>query len=311
MHSDAKKRRFALLLAAGDLRRWADDIVLECFKTLGERKMNLNRIFQKLSTQFSTEFETLASEITHRGMAGLARERAISDLLSRYLPRRVSIGTGTVIDARGGESRQTDLVIYDKDCTSVFTIGGVNFYPCEGVIAVGEVKTQVDSGDDLATALDNIASTKGLDRTNQDRAEIITGPGISLEPLQRNFNPRENYRDQILGFLFTGGSMAKEHLLREFGRWNRTHDRRLWTNIYCDYNRFLMSYESNQLSPSTMEADNIYCTDESEVENLLLLFVCILADFVNKAHVARPNYFDYAGIGTTRHTDHPLTVEDE
>ncbi len=49
-----------------------------------------------------------------------------------------------------------------------------------------------------------------------------------------------------------------------------------------------------------MEAKSLYCTEESETQDLLLLFYCILADFIGKAHVARPRYFDYASIQETK-----------
>jgi hypothetical protein len=39
----------------------------------------------------------------------------------------------------------------------------------------------------------------------------------------------------------------------------------------------------------------------------LLLFVALLATFVNEAHVARPDLFAYAGIEQTIHLDYPPT----
>jgi len=74
-------------------------------------------------------------------------------------------------------------------------------------------------------------------------------------------------------------------------------------NLFCDFNKFLFSYEIPEaLSPSAMDATYFYGTDDSEVPDLLLLFYCILANFVSEAHVAKPNYFSYAEIDETKAT---------
>ena len=145
------------------------------------------------------------------------------------------------------------------------------------------------------------------DRSNQGKNLIITGPGMSLQPLK--FDPLTQHRDQIMGFIFTRTSMTKESVLESLREYNSRVERRLWLNLFCAYKSFLISYESEKgLTPSVMDAKRMYCTTQDELPNLLLLFVSILATFVNKAHVARPDYFSYANIKTTLHTDHPLTT---
>jgi hypothetical protein len=58
-----------------------------------------------------------------------------------------------------------------------------------------------------------------------------------------------------------------------------------------------------------MDAKGMYCTTSSERDGLLLLFFTLLATFVTEAHIARPNYFGYAGIDETDH-DSYLTGDD-
>ncbi len=173
---------------------------------------------------------------------------------------------------------------------------------------MGEVKSNINSRRDLEDALNKIKSVKELDRSNQGKNLIITGPGISLKGLK--FDPLTQHRDQILGFIFIRTSMTKETILEALQEYNSKVERRLWPNIFCAYRNFLISYEGDEkgLTPSAMDADRMYCTTEEEIPNLLLLFICILSTFISEAHVARPNYFDYANIVTTMHTDHPLTI---
>jgi len=185
----------------------------------------------------------------------------------------------------------------------------VKYFPCEVVLAVGEVKANIDSKRELEDALDKIRSVKELDRSNRGKNLIVTGPGISLSGFK--FDPLTQHRDQILGFVFTRTTMSKEAVLEVLQEYNSKVERRLWLNIFCAYKQFLISYEGEDekgpyLTPSTMDAKRMYCTTEDEVPNLLALFISILSTFINEAHVARPDYFDYLNIMTTMHTDHPL-----
>jgi hypothetical protein len=53
----------------------------------------------KQAASFRNEFDELAREIDHPGESGTAREHALRELLRKYLPRRVEVDTGFVIDA--------------------------------------------------------------------------------------------------------------------------------------------------------------------------------------------------------------------
>ena len=267
--------------------------------------MKLNSTFQKISAKFNIDFDELSAEHGHNLTAGEAREHALIELLREYLPKRVGIDRGFVIDAHGNESQQMDVVIYDNTVGTVFRANNVSYFPCEMVVAVGEVKSDINSGSKLADALAKIASAKALDRGNSGKSRIVTGPGISLNQL--HFDPDRNHRDQVFGFLFTKTTMRRETVIKGVQEQNANRDRRLWPNLFCAYGDFLISYETTKaLYPSAMDAMYIYCTDDSEVPDLLLLFYCILATFVNEAHVARPNYFSYGSIDKTSATYHGL-----
>ena len=131
--------------------------------------MRLNSTFEKLSRKFAIEFDELAKEIAHRQSAGEAREVALIDLLKKNLPSRVGVEQGGfVIDALGNESAEMDVVVYDRSVGTVFNvIEGEKYFPCETVIAVGEVKSNVDSNATLTDALEKIRSVKSLDRSNR------------------------------------------------------------------------------------------------------------------------------------------------
>jgi hypothetical protein len=261
---------------------------------------------RKMSEQFDIEFGEISKEISHPVKAGEAREHALRKILERHLPHRVAIDQGFVIDAQGRESKQMDIIVYDKSFATVFEVGDTKYFPCEIVLAVGEVKSDIDSNKDLEDALGKIKSAKELDRSNLGRNYIITGPGISITGIK--FDPLAQHRDQILGLIFTRTSLSRENILRGLQQYNRETEKRLWLNIFCAYKNILVSYEKSdgKLTASAMDANSIYCTVEEEVPNLLFLFISILATFVNEAHIARPDYFSYTDIMTTTHTNHAL-----
>lgn len=86
------------------------------------------------------------ADAQHQGVKGSARELLVRSLLTTMLPAGFQIGTGTVIDARGGESKQCDLVVYRKAAIAPSMISeDFGFYPIEEVAAVVEVKTILDA----------------------------------------------------------------------------------------------------------------------------------------------------------------------
>ena len=71
-----------------------------------------------------------------------------------------------MIDSYGGTSRQQDVVLYERDICPVFSINRTpqtTYYPCEGVIAAGEIKSLLDR-DSLEDAFKKVASVKALRR---------------------------------------------------------------------------------------------------------------------------------------------------
>ncbi len=97
---------------------------------------------------------------------GDAMEHPVRDQLEQILPRGIGVGSGFVVDSKGGTSKQTDVILYEKDICPVFSINktaGTSYYPCEGVIAVGQVKSILDAPK-LKEEFLKIASVKALER---------------------------------------------------------------------------------------------------------------------------------------------------
>ena len=151
------------------------------------------------------------------------------DQLDQVLPRGIAVGEGFVIDSYGGTSRQQDVVLYERDICPVFSINQTpetTFYPCEGVIAVGEIKSSLDR-ESLKDAFKKVASVKALRRhiVPNFMPHPETGQPI---PLNRNYltprgdsiiNMDEGQKDQerlqIFGFVLAGESRLRRETLVE------------------------------------------------------------------------------------------------
>ena len=121
----------------------------------------ISRVGRRLVEQFDD-----ARTATSPGTVAAAMEQPVRAQMEQILPRGINIGSGFVIDSHGGTSRQTDLVLFERDICPVFSINGTpetTYYPCEGVIAVGEVKSTLDN-QSLKDAFGKIASVKKLKR---------------------------------------------------------------------------------------------------------------------------------------------------
>ena len=113
------------------------------------------RIGQRLVEQFDD-----ARAATSPGTVGDAMEQPVRDQLEQILPRGIGVGESFVIDSAGGTSRQTDVILYEKEICPIFSVNntpGTTYYPCESVIAIGEVKSTLDRGS-LEDAFKKISS---------------------------------------------------------------------------------------------------------------------------------------------------------
>ncbi|NBF09174.1 DUF6602 domain-containing protein [Pseudomonas sp. Fl4BN1] len=107
------------------------------------------------------ESSVSSSIASHSTVLGDARESFIRDVLKRFLPTNISIGSGQIIDSEGGISKQIDLIIYRNDFPTLRTFGSADVYLIEGVVATVEVKSQLNEVQ-LFEALENGKSVRNL-----------------------------------------------------------------------------------------------------------------------------------------------------
>ena len=204
------------------------------------------RIGKRLVDQFG-EARTATSPST----VGAVMEKSVKRQLEQILPRGIAVGSGFVIDSSGGTSRQTDVVLFEKDICPVFSVNDTpdtTYYPCEGVIAVGEVKSTLDRPS-LKDAFGKIASAKRLQRyaVHHPVPAPTTGELIVMDrsygslqdtsPLDMTKKKERSEAAQIFGFVIAG-------------------DLRLQSDTFCDAFREFAHQTGDMLSPNLVTVIN-------------------------------------------------------
>lgn len=110
-----------------------------------------------------SSYRKLASSVTdHAGMIGESREFFIREILRRFLPSSVNVGTGQLVGLNEKLSKQVDIVISRPDFPILTSLARSNVYFSESVIATLEIKSSL-TGTKKGTlweALDNCRSVK-------------------------------------------------------------------------------------------------------------------------------------------------------
>lgn len=149
-----------------------------------EKQFDVDKFIARIGERLVQDFE-YAKAATSPGAVGDAMEQPVRMQLEQILPRGVGVGSGYVFDSCGNTSRQTDVVLYEKDICPIFSINETpetTYYPCEGVIAVGQVKSFLTK-QLLKEEFEKIESVKRLQRhpVHDFMPHPTTGAPLPLE----------------------------------------------------------------------------------------------------------------------------------
>ena len=165
------------------------------------------------------EFEFARKLATTPGLIGEAMEHPVRNRLEQLLPRGLAAGSGCVIDTQGNTSKQIDIVLFERDICPVFTVNDTpdsTYYPCEGVVAVGEIKSSIGK-QKMEDSFEKIKSVKRL-RRNYDEPKLPAHPEkgtkvytnrkygqtADAEIVDVNYNPYEDEFSEIFAFVLGG-----------------------------------------------------------------------------------------------------------
>ena len=154
--------------------------------------------------------------LSHPGLKGTERERAIIDMIRPILPKRYGLATGQVFDHYGTMSKQQDIIIFDDLFSTAFRYDEATaLCAAESVFGSIEVKSQLD-GSALTDAAENIASLKRLEREDSDALDITPtlrlniGSGLMLA----DDSKKNHYIGVVVGMRGTSNLTSKLNSMR-------------------------------------------------------------------------------------------------
>lgn len=213
-----------------------------------------------LSNELIAGFEK-AGKATTPATVGAAREHAVREKLEKILPGQVGIGSGFVFDSYFHTSKQTDIIIYEKGICPVFSIEGTpetTYYPCEGVIAIGEIKSTLDT-DDIIDSFSKVESVKKNRRYVKDsinwRKYFSTLVAHGAE--EERYSQSENPFDQIFGFILCQSFGLKDDtILEKFKEETLKRDACLLPNLIVSLNNGMVMWSDSASKHIYYDAHN-------------------------------------------------------
>lgn len=114
-----------------------------------------------VEAQMTARLKELRVTFTHPGDKGVSIEDIFRKFLCEYLPRKLTVGSGEVIDSNWNRSKQTDIVIVNEYHPFTFTQDLPGLFFIEGVCAAGEIKANLTSTE-LEKSINNSFNFKQL-----------------------------------------------------------------------------------------------------------------------------------------------------
>ncbi|EAK9869124.1 hypothetical protein YZ12_03450 [Campylobacter lari] len=252
----------------------------------------LKNIGQELVLKFNS-----ASNHSHPHAIGRARECGVVEKLEALLPSGVGVGSGFVIDLYGGVSKQSDIVIYEKNFASRFIQNNVEdyaYYSCENVLAVGEVKSNANSND-IKDSIEKLKLVKEIQREKPEEKGVYRKffTSTSIQGVEsQSFDPITNETDQIFTFLIAKTLPSIEIIYKNLK--DICGDKKyLYPNCFVSIEGKSFYYANNEsILISAIGSEGIY---EFILENPFAYFINHLAIFIKCARTTRLNNYKYLG----------------
>lgn len=251
-----------------------------------ENNFQLSKLLTFAADRMKSDLHTRL--VAHPGELGTDREEVVRSFLRAYLPKRFEISTGFVFDANGALSKQIDVIIADSAVSAHFeTVGGTRYFPCESVVAVGQIKSSLTSEAKLHEALDNLESVKSLDRSARGKA-FDSRYNESIDPMS-------NYLHQIFSFvLVTGRSISETTIQMSILDYITKREASLWPNVFLALDKYLLTFTCSEgVCPNPMHALGIHLELAKQSPDLIMRFFILLGRAIEVTRVSGLPYWEY------------------
>jgi hypothetical protein len=183
---------------------------------------------------------------------GVAKESVLRDVLRRYLPATVGVGTGFVVDIQNC-SGQIDVLIFDNSKPLLYRDGDFVCVTPDVAIGVIEVKTNIRRRHNLRTALEQLRDNVGFCRENRPQEQenqVFAG----LFAFDTELSNRSGFLED-----FRASSGDQEYSITNIAALGQNLFVRFWPNHPSgrpDY-RYWHSYDLQNLAPGYFISNTI------------------------------------------------------
>jgi hypothetical protein len=122
---------------------------------------SFDKQFRAVEASLRASLDAVRAQLHHGGNKGTSAENAFREALGRFLPRRLQLGHGEVIDTHGNRSSQCDLVIATDQHPNWFNPDHPNLFLIEAVAGAAEIKSVLTT-DHLNTAIESAKRFRAL-----------------------------------------------------------------------------------------------------------------------------------------------------
>ncbi len=245
-----------------------------------EQNFDSKKYVQHLATELIANF-AYSGFATTPVLVGSAREKEVIRKLELLLPNNIGVGSGCVIDSFDNTSRQMDIILYEKHLCPVFCINEskeTTYYPCEGVVAAGEIKSTLNSNE-LENIFKKVDSVKKLKRHSTPKKDEMTGEeyfsfrkyGTSTTfagAPSENFDQMNKSTDQIYCFALCGElDITTETLKNKFCNLLKINNYINEVNLIAILNHGLVCYyneKDNRIKNTIKDGDSLIITAKRE-----------------------------------------------
>lgn len=145
------------------------------------------------------EFENIKqNKALNKTDEGSLVEAIVVDFLDRYLPKKLSVGRGYVMNSEGKTSLQQDIVIFNaEDYVPLKNTQGVQFYTIESVYATVEVKSTFTK------------PTLKKANKNTNSIKYLSGTAIRIDATSGEIEDISQYGSVVFSSIFAFRSVSK------------------------------------------------------------------------------------------------------
>lgn len=251
--------------------------------------MKIADLFKQIALNMSSNLNMTRIALSQPGLKGESFEEIFRKFLRDYLPKSLDISTGILIDSKGNQSRQLDVIISDTAKTPIFfSSGKIRVIPVECVYTIIEVKSYLNA-QELTKVFINMKSVRNLVKTAFIKS---VGPIIST----LNLYGREWEIWPINYYVFAYDSINLMPLMGHIYNKHRTDELPEHSRIdtVCVLNKGVICNKlvNDFFSALPEPGSHLYVC---ETKQALLLFYTLTANFLFQTKLPSFKFLDYLG----------------